>query len=310
MALPFTVIGGFLGAGKTTLLNRLLAQGRRRYAVLVNDFGSINVDAALIAGHDGQTLQLTNGCVCCSLGGGLLDGLGDLLDSGQPFDQVVVEASGVADPWRIAEVALVEPRLALDAVLVLADAARLPAQLADRYVGETIQRQLQAADLVLLNKRDEAGPAGLALARAAALAVKPGLRLLATQQAEVPDDLLDLRLHAAPSRFRASPAAHEADFRRFLYQRAGAFQPAALAAALASLPPALLRLKGFCATPAGPMLLQMVGARWSLAPASGAVPGIALVGIGTPDLPAEATLAALLDQALVVPEGSASAAAM
>jgi G3E family GTPase len=293
MSLPFTVIGGFLGAGKTTLLNRLLRQGRRRYAVLVNDFGSLNIDAALIAGHSGRTLQLTNGCACCSLGGGLLDGLGDLLDSGQPFDQVVVEASGVADPWRIAEVALVEPRLVLDAVLVLADASRLPAQLADRYVGETVLRQLLAADLVLLNKRDEAGAEGLALARAAALAVRPGLRLVTTEQAAIPDDLLDQPLHMGSSRFRAEAAAHEDSFCRLLYQREGRFDRAALAAVLADMPPALLRLKGFCATTAGPALLQMVGPRWTLTP--DVAEGIALVGIGTPDLP---DLAAALDAAL------------
>ncbi len=292
MRLPFTVIGGFLGAGKTTLLNRLLHQGRRRYAVLVNDFGSLNIDATLIAGHSGRTLQLTNGCACCSLGGGLLDGLGDLLDSGQPFDQVVVEASGVADPWRIAEVALVEPRLTLDAVLVLADATRLPAQLADRYVGETVRRQLLAADLVLLNKRDLASAAALAEARAAALALRPGLRLVETAQAALPDDVLD---QAPPprSRFRAEAAAHEDSFRRFLYQREGRFDHAALARALEAMPPALLRLKGFCATTQGPALLQMVGARWTLSPAT--ADGIALVGIGTPEL---AGLAPALDAAL------------
>ncbi len=293
MRLPFTVIGGFLGAGKTTLLNRLLHQGRRRYAVLVNDFGSLNIDAALIAGHDGRTLQLTNGCACCSLGGGLLDGLGDLLDSGQPFDQVVVEASGVADPWRIAEVALVEPRLTLDAVLVLADATRLPTQLADRYVGETVRRQLLAADLVLLNKRDAAGAEALAAARTAALAVRPTLRLLATEQAAIPNDLLDQPLHQPRGRFRAEAAQHEDSFRRFLYQRDGRFDHAALVRALEAMPPSLLRLKGFCATTQGPALLQMVGPRWTLTPEP--AEGIALVGIGTPEL---LDLAAALDAAL------------
>jgi G3E family GTPase len=293
MRLPFTVIGGFLGAGKTTLLNRLLHQGRRRYAVLVNDFGSLNIDAALIAGHDGRTLQLTNGCACCSLGGGLLDGLGDLLDSGQPFDQVVVEASGVADPWRIAEVALVEPRLTLDAVLVLADATRLPTQLADRYVGETVRRQLLAADLVLLNKRDAAGAEALAAARTAALAVRPTLRLLATEQAAIPNDLLDQPLHQPRGLFRAEAAQHEDSFRRFLYQRDGRFDHAALVRALEAMPPSLLRLKGFCATTQGPALLQMVGPRWTMTPEP--AEGIALVGIGTPEL---LDLAAALDAAL------------
>jgi G3E family GTPase len=296
VALPFTVIGGFLGAGKTTLLRRLLAAGERRWAVLVNDFGALNIDAALIAGQEGRTVRLTNGCACCSLGPGLLDGVGDLLDSGLTFDAMVVEASGVADPWRIAELALVERRLRLEAVLVLADAVRLPALLADRYVAETVANQLRVADLVLLNKRDLAGAAGLAAARAAAEALRPGLRLLATEQAALPPELLDL---PPPARFRASaPAAHEAVFRRFAYRRAGAFDRGALERALAEMPPALLRLKGFVQAP-DPLLLQMVGARWALTPAPEAAPGIALAGIGTPELPEESALAARLDAALI-----------
>ena len=68
--LPFTVIGGFLGSGKTTLLNRLLAEpGGARYAVLVNDFGRLNIDATLIRKHGGDTIALANGCICCSLAG-------------------------------------------------------------------------------------------------------------------------------------------------------------------------------------------------------------------------------------------------
>src|ERR1700742_142139 len=105
---PLTVIGGFLGAGKTTLLTHLLKPGRSRTAVLVNDFGAVNIDAGLIARHDGATMTLTNGCVCCSIGGGFFETLGSILDAPTAFDHIVIEASGVGDPWRIAEIALVE----------------------------------------------------------------------------------------------------------------------------------------------------------------------------------------------------------
>lgn len=87
---PFTVIGGFLGAGKTTLVNHLLAGGERRYAVLVNDFGAVNVDAGLIASHDGRTLRLTNGCICCSLGEGFLTTLARVLADPEGFDHILV----------------------------------------------------------------------------------------------------------------------------------------------------------------------------------------------------------------------------
>ena len=111
---PLTVVGGFLGAGKTTLLNRLLAGSQGRYAVLVNDFGAINVDAGLIRDHDGQTLRLTNGCVCCSLADGFLDTLMRVLAEPEPFDHIVIEASGVGD---VSDVSAAPGFLTEDAVI-------------------------------------------------------------------------------------------------------------------------------------------------------------------------------------------------
>ncbi|MCX4194705.1 GTP-binding protein [Methylobacterium organophilum] len=175
---PLTVVGGFLGAGKTTLLNRLLAGSQGRYAVLVNDFGAINVDAGLIRDHDGQTLRLTNGCVCCSLADGFLDTLMRVLAEPEPFDHIVIEASGVGDPGAIAEIALVEPGLVLRGVVVLADAERLPGLAADPRLGDTLARQIRAADLLVLNKRDLVDEAGRAAARDTLAALAPCCRLL------------------------------------------------------------------------------------------------------------------------------------
>jgi len=87
MDLPFTVIGGYLGAGKTTLLNHLLTHtAGLKLAVLVNDFGSVNIDAALIRRHDGETLELANGCLCCSLVDGLAQALGQIRARAAAFD--------------------------------------------------------------------------------------------------------------------------------------------------------------------------------------------------------------------------------
>src|ERR1700730_972642 len=187
-AIPFTVIGGFLGAGKTTLLNRLLrgATGRR-FAVMVNDFGALDIDGRLIADHGGDTITLANGCLCCTIGDSLVTTLLGLLERHDRFDHIVVEASGVADPGRIADLAVLEPRLARAGVIVVVDAAEVRARAADRRVGDTITRQLAAADLLVLNKTDLAHD--LAVLRGW-LSTHSAAPLLEARHADVPLDLL------------------------------------------------------------------------------------------------------------------------
>ena len=152
---PMSVLGGFLGAGKTTLLNRVLS-GRHgvRHAVLVNDFGELNVDGDLVAAHDGETITFANGCLCCSMGDDLVGAIDRLLAGGRRIDQILVEASGVADPRPIADVATLHPDLVRDLVVVLADAETVRARHDDRRLRDTVVRQLDAADLVVLNKCD------------------------------------------------------------------------------------------------------------------------------------------------------------
>lgn len=304
-AIPMTVVGGFLGAGKTTFLNRLLSQGKGRYAVLVNDFGAINVDAQLIERHDGTTIALTNGCVCCSVGGGFIEALGGVLDMEAAFDGIIVEASGVGDPWRIAEIALVEPALRLEATIILADAARIEVLLADAQVGATVRGQFERCDVVLLNKVDLVDRPTLDSARAAVEEICRGARIVETSQAMMPDiPSLSRPLLASP--FYAQSCAvdlsdHENTFRRWFYQRAGAFDRSLLAQAVAKLPAELLRLKGTCSfvSETGHAILQMAGRTWTLTDAGpDGGPGIALVGIGTQALPDASELDSILDHAL------------
>jgi Ni2+-binding GTPase involved in maturation of urease and hydrogenase len=93
---PVTILTGFLGAGKTTLLNRILhADHGLRVAVLVNDFGSINIDTQLVVGVEGETISLANGCICCSIRGDLLKTALLLLDREEPPEYLIIEASGV-----------------------------------------------------------------------------------------------------------------------------------------------------------------------------------------------------------------------
>ena len=149
------MIGGFLGAGKTTLLNRWLRDaGGQRLAVLVNDFGALNIDAELIAANTGETIALSNGCVCCQIGDDLSGALIQVLEAPERFDAVVIEASGVSDPWRIAQLGRADPGLALDGVIVLVDASVARAQWRDPLLTDTVERQLKAADLIVVNKTE------------------------------------------------------------------------------------------------------------------------------------------------------------
>lgn len=160
--IPVTVLGGYLGAGKTTIINRLLSQSGGtdpvRIAVLVNDFGTINLDAALISSRSDSVIELSNGCICCSLADGFaatLDQINQraLANPSAAPQQLVIETSGVALPGAVAQYAHM-PGFELVSIIVLADSEQLSKQLTDRYVGETVRAQLGAADLILLSKTD------------------------------------------------------------------------------------------------------------------------------------------------------------
>ncbi len=154
------LIAGYLGAGKTTLVNHLLrhAQGRR-IAVLVNDFGSINIDAELIAANaeadsSAGVLSLAGGCLCCSFGDDLVGTLGTLAQRTPPPDVCLIELSGVALPASVVRTVKLSPLAEVVGTLVVADAELVQRQAADRYVGDTVRQQLQQADWLMLNKPD------------------------------------------------------------------------------------------------------------------------------------------------------------
>jgi len=122
-SLPLTILAGFLGAGKTTLVNRLLsAPEGRRIVVLVNDFGSLDIDARLISSRSPGTISLANGCACCTVAGDLSRALVELAQRSDPPDAILLEASGLADPLGIAQVALANPAVRLDGIVTMIDA--------------------------------------------------------------------------------------------------------------------------------------------------------------------------------------------
>ncbi len=161
MSVPILLVTGALGAGKTTLINRLLIEPQgRRLAAVVNDFGAIDIDAALLSGVADGVVSLKNGCICCSLQSDLLSTLSTLLRRSPPPEGIVIETSGVSNPAEIIQ-SLLDPVVwksaSLDAVLTVCD-GRMLADRRDLSEDALWQAQLQAADYVALNKMDLLNP--------------------------------------------------------------------------------------------------------------------------------------------------------
>jgi G3E family GTPase len=290
--LPVIIIGGYLGAGKTTLLNRLLRERHGlRLAVLVNDFGSVNVDAALVESSDGETISLTNGCVCCGMADGFIQVMYRLREQAEGLDGVVVETSGVADPAMTAAYATL-PGFRPAAVIVLADAERVQKQARDGLIGKSINRQLKAADVVVVTKGDLVGAEKAAAVVEWIKSTLPEARVITSPAAQAPISVLfdavaaegdyTMQLQYSgqmPGHAHGSEGIHQSDQENHdeLYERAIAAPQRALGESelrqwYAALPDAVLRVKGwvqlsdpFTGTP-GPALVQGVGKRLEITP--------------------------------------------
>ena len=154
MGIPLTLISGYLGTGKTTLINNLLRTTKKKIALLVNDFGDVNIDESLIEARTESVMSIAGGCVCCSYGNELIETLESMSSSKFLPDHIVLEASGIALPSKIIQTISLMDFLSFHGTVLLTDASRLTSQLNDVYISDTISLQIEQHDLLVLNKTD------------------------------------------------------------------------------------------------------------------------------------------------------------
>lgn len=287
--IPLTIIGGYLGAGKTTLINQLL-QGLhgKRLAVIVNDFGSINIDAELIASTDGETLSLTNGCICCSMTDDLATTLIALSSRSLPPEHILIETSGVAEPGKIAAYASALPALQLQGIIVVVDGETIVARMKDKFVGELVIRQLEAADLIFVSKLDllVSGLKGSALNAIATKSNAPTIQ--SGEKRRAWEILIDSTSEKSKSHGlrHGREHVHDSQFMQWSFTSDILLDRTAVLAMIESRPSSVYRMKGFVRFTEDAeywQVLQVVGSRVRLdigAVSNGSSPPSRIVAIG------------------------------
>lgn len=261
---PVTLITGPLGSGKTTLLQRILEQVSLRLALVINEFGEFGIDGKVIRGDQVQITELSGGCVCCSLLGEFEAAVQEILDRVAP-EAIVVETTGVAEPEALLlEVVEALPQTRVDGVIAVMDAdalIRFPA------LGLTTRLQLEAADLVLLNKIDLLPEEALGPAQETLRRFNPRAPIIPTRYCQVDSTLL-----FGMTRSRATPVVehtHQPEYESLTYRTVHPLRRDCFERLAESLNPAVYRAKGFVRFADETCLFNYVNGRWNLEPLPG-----------------------------------------
>ena len=282
--IPITVLSGYLGSGKTTIINHALSMPHSlRLGVLVNDFGPLNIDAGLIRSKSDTVLELSNGCVCCSMSDDLGETLSTISALPNPPQHLLLEASGVADPARISTAAGHWPGFELDAIVVVADAETIQMRERDKFIGRLVLSQLLAGDIIALSKTDLVSADQISQITRWIEEKVGSVHITRVDKGCLPIEIL-LGNHGGTQRpGQAAKTAIHFDFATTLWDPRGLVHTDHLRMLLSKLPLTVHRAKGTVTDSLTGMdvLVQCVGRRLSLSPAPPAErKGIVLISTG------------------------------
>ncbi len=261
MRTPLTIITGPLGSGKTTLLRHILETVPRKIAILMNEFGEIAIDTKIIQGKNVQIADLGGGCVCCSLLGEFEAAVNEIIDTVNP-DIIVVETTGVAEPDALVfDIQESLPKVRLDGIITVIDAdgmVKYPS------IGHTVRMQIEAADIILLNKVDLVSQRELQAVEEKLSSLNEIASIVHTQRGQVDPDLL---FGIGRERIQAPPHhIHQLEFESFSYNSPRTFHRQCFEEFANSLETDVYRAKGFVRFSEGIYLFNFVAGRWDLEP--------------------------------------------